>query len=334
MEGLDANSCRVLADLEGPGIIREIYYSDKIVRGIPGGPDRVTKSKLLTARGVVLEIWFDDAEQPAVMCPAADFFLMGCNNKGYRAGTSYAANYIVNNDRNQQCYFPMPFRKRARVIVRNDTPYDLLAYDYVEWEEVPELPDDLGYFHATYSRRCFQMTPETEITMLEISGSGHLVGRQFSYVTDERRYNNSSTLMEGNLEIDIDGRVRALDYLGTECPFNFGWGWRANLNGPRSGTPYQEAVDNSDDSFLYIMSTYRFYDHMPIRFQKSLRESVDWSHEQNFHKRMTDALEEGGGWVDIASVHYWYQQDPGGYKHQPLRPLEERAKMMLKKSLD
>jgi hypothetical protein len=44
------------------------------------------------------------------------------------------------------------------------------------------------------------------------------------------------------------------------------------------------------------------------------------------HKTSRDA---GGCWVDYATVHYWYQDQPGGFKHKPLRPVAERTQDLL-----
>ena len=49
LPSLDANKTMPVADLKGPGIIRHIHFT----RHHP---------KELMARGVVLEIWFDDAK--------------------------------------------------------------------------------------------------------------------------------------------------------------------------------------------------------------------------------------------------------------------------------
>mgnify|MGYP001404459432 FL=1 len=68
LESLDANRRIVVADLKGPGIIRHLH----VTRHFP--PE-------LMARGIVLEIRFDDAAEPAVCCPLADFFGDGCNGK-------------------------------------------------------------------------------------------------------------------------------------------------------------------------------------------------------------------------------------------------------------
>jgi hypothetical protein len=34
--------------------------------------------------------------------------------------------------------------------------------------------------------------------------------------------------------------------------------------------------------------------------------------------------------VDFATVHYWYQSVPGGYRHAPLPTVADRAKLMLR----
>ncbi len=55
---------------------------------------------------------------------------------------------------------------------------------------------------------------------------------------------------------------------------------------------------------------------------------TDWSllHEE--------ALARNGGWVDYATVYYWYQDTPGGFQHYPLRPVAERQKVMLHRSAE
>ena len=103
--------------------------------------------------------------------------------------------------------------------------------------------------------------------------------------------------------------------------------WQA-FAGLRAGMPF---VENPDTSGVNRLSIYRFHDHMPIRFRESLQWSINWRHERGFTKRPAwqKAVEDGGCWVDYATVFYWYSNSPGGYKHQPLRPVEERQKPMI-----
>jgi hypothetical protein len=312
LKSLDAGTEIVVADLKGPGVIRHTHTT------------RHHPEELFT-RGIVLEIWFDDAKEPAVECPLGDFFGDGCNGKS----SDFSSLLVECAPWSYNCYFPMPFRTRARVILRNDTDRNAMDYSYVEWEALPEWDETLGYFHATYARKCFQLTRKSEVTFFETRGAGHLVGRQFSVVTDEPLFKAFQYVMEGNNEVDIDGVLRRMDYLGTEDSFTFSWGFQRTFAGLRAGMPF---VETQGEPPVNRLSIYRFHDHMPIRFNTSLRWTINWSHEQGFIKQpqWREAVEQGRCWVDYATVFYWYADRPGGYKHQALRPVAERQKPMLR----
>ena len=161
LESLDAHRRIVVADLKGPGIIRHLH----LTRHVP--PE-------LMARGIVLEIRFDDAPELAVCCPLADFFGDGCNGKA----TNFSTPLIECAPWSYNCYFPMPFKQRAEVALRNDTDRDAMSYFYLEWENLPEWNPRLGYFHASFQRKLFQLTKDTDETLFEVRGSGHLIGRR------------------------------------------------------------------------------------------------------------------------------------------------------------
>jgi hypothetical protein len=312
LDKLEAGQKITVADIKGPGIIKHIHTTRH-------------QPKEVLARGIVIEIWFDDADQPAVMCPLADFFGDGCNGHSMY----FSSNLIECAPWSYNCYFAMPFKSRARVILCNDSDKNAMNYSYVEWESLPKWTDDFGYFHATYRRRCFQLTKSTDEMFFQIKGAGHIVGRQFSIVTDEPLFKDFGFVMEGNNEVDIDGRERAIDYLGTEDSFTFSWGFQATFAGLRAGMPF------IDKGATHRLSIYRFHDHMPIRFSKSLSWHINWSHERSFTKRpeWPKAVANDGCWVDYATVYYWYQETPGGYQHEPLRAVAERQKVMLHNSV-
>lgn len=319
---LDAGKSMPVADLKGPGIIRHIHFT----RHNP---------KSLAARGVVLEIWFDDAEQPAVQCPLADFFGDGCNGEAM----DFSSVYVECAPRSYNCYFPMPFKSRARVFLRNDTERNLNNYSYVEWENLPEWNEKHGYFHAAFNRTCFQLTKDSSVELFKVEGAGHLIGRQFSVVTDEPLFREFEVVIEGNNEVDIDGRARKLDYLGTEDSFTFSWGFRRQFAGLRAG------ITLLKHDMPSMLSVYRFHDHQPIRFNKSLCWRINWQHERAiingwdkpaadkkapWGAKWADAAAKGGCRVDFATVHYWYQTVPGGHRHAPLPPPADRSKPMSK----
>jgi len=311
MEPLDAHKKILIGDLKGPGIIQHIHTTRH-------RPEEVF------ARGIVLEIWFDDASEPAVMSPLADFFGDGCNGESMY----FTSLFIECAPWSYNCYIPMPFKSRARVYLRNDTDESATNYSYVEWETLPEWDTELGYFHATYARKSFQLTKDSKETFFETEGTGHFLGRQFSIVTDEDYFRDFSTVMEGNNEVDIDGQERSIDYLGSEDSFTFSWGFRDTYIGLRAGMPFME----TDFSRQYTrLSIYRFHNHMPIRYSKSLKWSINWRQETVFtqNPRWQERVDAGGCWVDYASVYYWYSTYPGGYSHQAIRPVEERRMIML-----
>jgi hypothetical protein len=164
--------------------------------------------------------------------------------------------------------------------------------------------------------------------MLELKGAGHVLGRQFSVATDEPWFRGFLAVMEGNNEIDIDGDDRRVDYLGTEDSFTFSWGFQKTFAGLHAG------MRRCDQGDVNLLSIYRFHDAQPIRFNRALHWHINWTQEKAFteNPEWQTALQEGGCWVDFATVHYWYQDSPGGYRHEPLRPIEDRQKMLLRSS--
>lgn len=303
LKALKAGTKIKIADIQGPAYISHIHTT----RHNP---------KELFARGIVIEIWFDEANEPAVRVPLADFFGDGVNGRSM----NFSGNLIECAPWSYNSYIPMPFRKSAQVYLVNDTKRDCMNYSYVEWETLPAWQNDLGYFHATYKREAFQLTKESDVNFFEVQGSGHFLGRQFSVITDELLFREFNFVMEGNNEIDIDGEKRSVDYLGTEDSFTFSWGFNDPFGGRHAGMPF---IDNSIPARLSI---YRFHDHMPIRFNKSLKWNINWTFEHNFTKNPEwgERVKAGGCWVDYATVFYWYMDAPGGYRHADLGSLEAR----------
>ena len=91
----------ILADLRGPGKVTYFYITD----------DSVGK----WYPGLVLKVYWDDATEPAIWVPLADFF-------GAVTGRSvdYQSAVMQIHHACFMCYFPMPFSKRARFMLAND----------------------------------------------------------------------------------------------------------------------------------------------------------------------------------------------------------------------
>jgi hypothetical protein len=99
----------LVADLEGPGVIRALHSTRH-------GP------KEIADRGVVLEIYFDDASEPAVRCPIADFFGDGCNGGSMIFSTNFIkrapGSYNTDSKSNLRFTAYFPFGKTGSISIR------------------------------------------------------------------------------------------------------------------------------------------------------------------------------------------------------------------------
>ena len=75
------------------------------------------------------------------------------------------------------CYFPMPFKKKAKITLENQHANKIPAFFYqVDYCLYDELPDDITYFHAQWRRE--RLTEkQKDYTILDgVKGKGHYVG--------------------------------------------------------------------------------------------------------------------------------------------------------------
>lgn len=245
MDGLDANKTIEIAYIKGPAVIKCIHVTKHEIMDFLGN------RRKYMPRGIVLLIYYDDMKEPAVQVPLADFFCDGLNGK-----TDHFSNiFFEHAPESYNCYILMPFKKSCKVCLRNDTPFDTMSYSYVEYEELDNWDDSLGYFHATYKKILFQLKDDTILNLFKISDNrGHIIGRQLSISTNEPAFAGFTYIMEGNVEIRIDtdkpnhqgpytiGKGPTYDYLGSEDSFGLSWGWNKYI-GKRSGCPYYNTLD-------------------------------------------------------------------------------------------
>jgi len=117
--GIAPGESFTVADLEGPGVINRFYFHYNV---------RWPRS---LSRGLELRFYWDGEEEPSVCAPLGDFFGSPfCKYVEYEAFAQSMLNggYVSR--------FPMPFRKRARLVIRNASPY----------QAEPHVPFDLPPF--------------------------------------------------------------------------------------------------------------------------------------------------------------------------------------------
>jgi hypothetical protein len=264
----------VLLDEEGPGVIQRIWIT-------------VSSRDPHYLRRIALEMYWDDEEQPSVAVPLGDFFGNGFDKRHYMAlpmGVSSGGFYS---------YLPMPFRKRARIVVKNGTGREIDAFYYnIGLTRVDRLPADVQTFHAWWHR---EVRTEDSLPHLVLAAQGRGVFAGLSYNAES--YENRLWFLEGDEIIHIDGEFRGQG-TGTEDYFNAGWYFD---QGEFAG-PYHGLVVKDDERGR--IAAYRWHIPDPMPFHDSLRFEIEHGH----------ANEE---LIDLATVAYWYQSEP----HDPLPPL-------------
>jgi len=310
LKPLDAGARICIADIEGPAVITHIHST------------RQFSKNESCDRGVLLEIEFDDASQPSVRVPLADFFADGTGQS-----MEFTSLYIEKAPKSYNLFIPMPFARRARVWLHNQTPKNFSNYSFVEYQRLPAWDPSLGYFHATWKRFSFPLHGTTDQPFFHVEGRGHLLGTSWTVTTDEPFFNNMHWVMEGNVEMRVDTQEPAVaDYLGSEDSFGFSWGFQNTFAGLRNGLTYISGKAPAQ------VTAYRFRDRNVIPFQRFLDVRIDWStdwcNNEKFQKKMKAIHEQGGGLVDYATTWYWYQDRPG-FDHGPLMPYEQRIRRVL-----
>ncbi|HTB84043.1 MAG TPA: glycoside hydrolase family 172 protein [Candidatus Sulfotelmatobacter sp.] len=274
-----------LAQLEGPGKI--VHFWNTIADREP------YYSRLLTLR-----IYWDGETNASVECPVGDFFGVG---NGVDIPFSSLPVRVTSNGRGRNCYWPMPFKKSARVTVTNEGKQRCNAfYYYLDWQKLPSLPKNTAYFHAMY-RQEFPCVMGRNYLIADLKGRGQYVGTVLSV-------DNSSPgwFGEGDDFFFIDGEKEpSLRGTGTEDYFCDGWGFRQQ-DGPYYGAPEWEGTGTGDRT-----SVYRWHIPDPVVFKKSLRVEIEHKGSQRFPDG------KGTGFIErddlFSSVAFWYQTEP----HQP-----------------
>ncbi|MCE7982028.1 MAG: DUF2961 domain-containing protein [Caldilinea sp. CFX5] len=273
-----------LADIEGQGAIQQIWMT-------PTGNWRYS----------ILRIYWDDQEQPAVECPVGDFFCMGW---GKFAPLSSLA-VCVNPGSAFNCYWEMPFRRRARITMTNIGEEAMRLYYQINYT-VTEVPEDCAYFHAQF-RRTNPLPYKDVYTILDgVQGRGHYVGVYMAWGV-----NNSGWWGEGEIKfyIDGDGAWPTICGTGTEDYFcgSYNFENKETKQYQEFTTPYAglnqvlrpDGVYRSQQRF----GMYRWHITDPIRFQQDLRVTIQALGWRSGHRYLP--LQD-----DIASVAFWYQTLP------------------------
>jgi len=281
---IEPGKTAVLAEIEGPAAIHHIWAT--------------VAAEPFYGRKIVLRIYWDDEKSPSVEAPIGDFFGVG---HGLNRDFSSLPITCSSEGRARNCYWYMPFRRSCRITAKNEgtRPVDAFYY-YIDYRELPALPDDTPTFHAQY-RQEFPPDARRNYLLLEAEGAGHYVGCNLSVLQRAMGWWG-----EGDDMIRVDGESRpSLHGTGSEDYFSDAWGMREGQS-PFYGCPLQEEDFQAGSK----ATVYRFHVPDPVPFKKSIEVTIEHGHAND----RGDLL---------SSVAYWYQTEP----HRAFRsfpPVSER----------
>ncbi len=279
----------VVAEMQGPAVIRQFRA-------------KLRSGEKWATRKVGLRIYWDDQTTPAVCCPIGDFFgePKDAEYKSYPMGITEQMNY---------CFFPMPFRKNARIDLVNEggepAPVEV-AITY----RPQEVPENWGLFHAKFRA---EVASETfDYPLIETTGTGKLVG--ICLFPDNI---HGGWWGEGDEKVYVDGeKFPSWFGTGSEDYFGDAWGIRHFVN-PSHGHP-QKTVER-------MQGCYRWHLGDNIPFYRSLRMTIEnYAGQPLTDSRGSVKGQPGvGSRNDYGSMAYWYQL-PGGDDFFEEVPLADR----------
>ncbi len=260
----------VITDINGPGLINRIWFT-------------VDSRDPFFLRRILIRMYWDNEKNPSVEVPMGDFFGTGFEYK------HYYSQYLGMTSGGYFCYFPMPFRKHARIEIVNQTGEEIYAFYYHINIYQPEksFKKNSAYFHAFWNRKIKTDKPEN-YTILEAEGKGHVVGLNMNM----QSYNRSLGYLEGDEMIWIDGEKNPSIYgTGTEDYFTSGWYFKDG----EFSAPYHGLILKDDKNGR--IAAYRLHIPDPIPFQKSIKFTME-------HGHANESI------ADYSSTVYWYQKEP------------------------
>ncbi|MGQ9822195.1 MAG: glycoside hydrolase family 172 protein [Thermogutta sp.] len=295
----------VVAEAEGPGIITMIHFALPQRQITPDSNYRL-------GRDLVIRMYWDGETHPSVECPLVDFF---CDPAGERERLDTT---MVNKKRGWNAYFPMPFRKSAKIELVYDgelAPGEELwaampCYSYVMIRKTASLPEDVGYFHAYWRQELLNLA-ERDYVALAAEGRGKFVGWNVTL----RLPGRPGYPVDMNEKFFIDGESQpAVEFQGIEDSFGFSWGFPPEENlFPRTGFfPFHQ--DGA--------AAYRFFLSDAITFRKSLKVTIGFG--ANEHPMFREMFGRPGNELELASTCYWYQSEPH-VPFSPMRAAKDRA---------
>lgn len=273
-----------LGEIKGPGCIQQIWMT-------PTGNFRKS----------ILRFYWDGEAEPSIECPVGHFFACGWGK--YNQMNSLAV--CVNPGSAFNCYWPMPFRKSAKITMENTDGKDMVLYYQINYS-LASVPRSAGYLHAQF-RHEPKLQQKGLYTILDgVKGKGQYVGTYLAW-----EVHSPGWWGEGEIKFYLDGDREFPTICGTGTEDYFCGSYNFENQETKKyqvfSTPYSGLAQVLPPEEIYKVGQkfglYRWHITDPVRFDQDLKvtiQALGW--------------QSGGRYLqeedNIASVAYWYQKEP------------------------
>ncbi len=267
---IQPGTTQTLMDVQGAGIVQRMWMSGTIAKNAE------------QRRGVIINMYWDGAEKPAVSAPIGDFFGVGLgmmakfDTELFSSPECRAFNFTI----------PMPYRKGAKIEVVNESTSQVLFWYDINYIEMERLPNNAMYFHAYWNRdlktelgKDFQLLPK-------LYGKGRFLGTNVGVIGDKGYL--GSWFGEGEVKVFLDGDVEhpTLQGTGTEDYIGTGWG-QGEYYSHRFGSLFSNKEND-------IYAFYRYHTADAVYFHENIMVTIQQmgnSNRDNMRKMVKNGME-------------------------------------------
>jgi len=258
----------VLADVEGPGTERHVWLT------IPPAPSE-------RMRAVRLEVFYDGMAEPSVSVPLVDFFGAPLG----RPVPLVTALSAIQEGRGFNAYYPMPFERRLRFELVNETGGRLLLYyqiDYtLERRDVGAARSgdrasdrEPSYLHVAFRRENPTVQQRDFVICEGLRGPGRFLGSVVGIrVLQDEHF---AWYGEGEVKMYLDGDTTHPTICGTGLEDYVGTAWAMGAHQtPWQGVPFElRDPARPERRMPDLTGFYRWHLPDPVVFRESLRVTI------------------------------------------------------------
>jgi hypothetical protein len=253
---LDKNGFAELANIQGPGCIRHIWFLT------------ISNQDKLT-----LEVTVDGAEEPQILAPLNAFFGVMQDREPYFVDCA-AFTVLPNPEASKKdaripgtpgynLFLPIPFSKSCRILVRgNEGAFLGTVTDWHKYS--PDTPLTPYRLHAEHHRFKDTLDRGNTVEMAKVIGEGFLAG----FVTGYIQKNKSDMVFHtGGIRILLDEATDPYTIEGNNVEDDYGFTWGFNAHQTRwIGCPNHDNRGRLDQDGVF----YRFFGPDPVAFRSSM----------------------------------------------------------------